>query len=71
MSKKRTFSDGLRRVIKTCGKSRYQIWKETGIHQATLSRFVLGKRGLSMDVLDTLADCLGLTVTVKSKRKSR
>ena len=75
MTRKRTtFSDKLRQAINGCGKSRYQISMETGIDQATLSRFINGKGGLSMPVLDLLADYLGLNITMGGKpikRKGR
>ena len=35
----------LRKQIRTCGKSRYQISQETGIDQAVLCRLMQAKRG--------------------------
>jgi hypothetical protein len=65
-------SDQLRIAIETSGKSRYRIWKETGIAQAVLSRFMNGKGGLSVDGIDRLAVCLGLELIVHdTKRKDR
>lgn len=57
----------MRQAINTCGKSRYAISQETGIDEATLSRFVNGKGGLSMNGLDLIADCLELNITMGSK----
>ena len=57
-------SDQLRHAIETCGKSRYQVSQETGIDQATLSRFMTGKGGLSMPVLDRLGAYLGLQIVM-------
>ena len=73
MARKRIkLSDQLRQAIDTCGKSRYAISQETGIDEATLSRFIHDKGGLSIPVLDTLADCLGLNITPGSKpRRSK
>lgn len=73
MAKKRlTFSDELRRAIEGCGKTRYEISKETGIDQAILSRFMHGKGGLSMPNLDTLAELLGWHVATEgSKQKGK
>jgi len=52
--------------------SRYRLWKETGIDQAVLSRFVAGKAGMTLKSLDVLADALGLRVVAdRSKRKAR
>jgi hypothetical protein len=71
MAKKpnKRFSDEIRAAVETCGKTRYRISKETGIDAAVLCRFVQGQVGLSMDTLDTLAECLGLHVV--SERKPR
>lgn len=56
------FSDELRRAIDGSGMSRYAICKAIGLSQATMSRFMSGRGGLSVDVLDRLADCLQLSV---------
>lgn len=72
MTRKRiTLSAQLRRLIDASGKSRYQIAAETGIDEATLSRFMHGKGGLSMDGLDRIADCLGLNLTTEGKPQRR
>jgi DNA transposition AAA+ family ATPase len=60
--KPKLLSDQLRQVIETCGKSRYQISQETGIDQATLSRFMAGKGGLSIPILDRLGKFLDLRI---------
>ena len=72
MTRKRAkLSDQFRQAIDGCGKSRYKISRETGIDQATLSRFMNGKGGLSMPVLDLLGDYLGLNLTTESKLRKR
>ena len=58
------FIDQVRRALKTSGASRYALSQETGIPEASLSRFLHGK-GLSMESLDRLADALRLEVTVR------
>ena len=63
-------SDRIRELIDECGMSRYAIWKETGIDQATLSRFMAGG-GLSMNNLDRLADLLDLNITTGTRRRSK
>lgn len=63
-------SDRIRELIDECGMSRYAIWKETGIDQATLSRFMAGG-GMSMDNLDKLADLLDLNITAGVCRRSK
>ena len=66
MAKKRTantkLTDQLRKAIDDSGLTRYRIAQETGISQATLSKFYLGQRGLSMEALNALGDCLQLTI---------
>jgi hypothetical protein len=70
--KRKKISDQLRKIILTCGESRYGLWKKTGIDQATLSHFISGRRSLTLKNLDTLAEYLDLELTVgKSKRKGK
>jgi ribosome-binding protein aMBF1 (putative translation factor) len=65
-------TDQIRRAINESGVSRYRLWKETGIDQAVLSRFVAGKAGMTLKSLDVLADALGLRIVAdRSKRKAR
>ena len=71
MAKQRKkLSDQIRQAVTTCGRSRYQIFKATGIDQAALSRFLAGQSGLEMATLDTLADYLNLNIQA-SKRKGK
>ena len=52
--------------------SRYQIAKQAGIAESTLSRFVTGKGSLNLDTLDALADVLGVRLVCgRAKRKAR
>ena len=71
MAKKRTrrvkLSNQIRKAIESCGMTRYRIARETGISDATLSRFMSGERGLTTTALDTLADFLNLNLTVGGK----
>ena len=62
-------SDQIRRAVDDCGQTRYRISMETGIDQATLSRFMSAERGLPMKTLDKLADYLDLNITVGKGRK--
>jgi hypothetical protein len=72
MGRKRIrFSDQIRQAVDTCGKSRYEISKDTGIDQATLCRFMGHNGGLSIPVLDKLADYLDLNITTGSKAKGK
>ncbi len=72
MAKKRAkVTDQLRTAIRTSDKTMGQIARESGIDIATISRFLHGKGGLSMDGLDSIADCLGLNLTTVSKPRAK
>jgi transcriptional regulator with XRE-family HTH domain len=55
-------TDQVRQAVAGSGLSRYRICKLARIDQATFSRFMAGKVGLSLLTLDALADVLGLDV---------
>ncbi|MBI1900489.1 MAG: helix-turn-helix transcriptional regulator [Planctomycetia bacterium] len=63
-------SRGAAAVERSSGLSRYEIWKRTGVDQATLSRFVNGERLLSLDAVDKLAEALGLEIVAHGPRRS-
>jgi len=60
-------TDQLRQAIVDSGLTRYRIAKETGVSEATLSKFHLGQRGLSMAAMDRLGEYLQLTITLGRK----
>jgi hypothetical protein len=60
MAKQSTLSEQLRQAIDASGKTRYRIWKESGVSQARLSLFMAGKAGLSIPAIDKLGQLLGL-----------
>lgn len=60
----------IRKHIKACGKSRYQISQDTGVDQATLCRIIAGK-ACSTETADSLLGYFGLTITKKGKKKAR
>ena len=60
-------SDQLRWMIERSGVSRYQLWQQTGIDQAALSRFMAGKGGLSMESIDSLASVLRLRLAAADR----
>ena len=68
-TKPKKFSDQIRQAIEECGMSRYRISKETDISEPTLSWFMSRQRGLTMNVLDILAEFLGLNITTGRKPK--
>jgi hypothetical protein len=73
MAKKRPakLTDQLRKAIDDSGLTRYRISKETGISESTLSKFYLGQRGLSMEALDALGECLQLTIVLGRKLNTK
>ena len=52
-------------------RANYQIAQETGVHQATLSRFMSGERGLSQEAIDALAEFFDLELVPRRTRKGR
>lgn len=72
MAKKRlTFSDELRGAVDGCGLSRYRLSKKLEIAESTLSRFISGERGLTMNCLDRLAALLDLHVVAGKQPKKK
>ena len=68
MAKKpKKLSDQLRQAIDDSGLTRYRIAAETGIDQSALSKFYLGQRGLSMEAINALGECLQLTIRLGRK----
>ena len=63
--------DQLRKEIKAGSKSRYQLWKDTGIDQGQLARFMAGISGLSVDSVQSLADALDLEIVIQPKRAAK
>ena len=53
-------TDALKAAIKNSGLTRYRIAQDTGIREASLSRFMAGKTSLRLDRADVLAEYLGL-----------
>ena len=70
--KRMKLSDQIRQANAQAPMTRYRICKQIGFSEATMSRFMSGRAGLSMDVLDRVADVVGMTITVKPQaRKGR
>ncbi len=69
MAENESFSERLRRTVRECGTTRYALSKQTGISEATLSRFVVGGRGLSIEHVDVLVEALGLELVPKGGQK--
>ena len=66
MAKKQSkqLTDQLRQAIDDCGLTRYEIAKQTGIDESALAKFYNGHRGLSMQALNALGECLQLKITL-------
>jgi len=60
-------TDQLRQAIDDSGLTRYRIAKETGISESALAQFYNGHRGLSMEALNALGECLQLTIHLGRK----
>ena len=70
MAKRRELlSEQIRRAILAAPISRYAICKQINFSEATMSRFIKRKAGLSMEVLDKVADVLGLEIIVRGAAK--
>ena len=63
--------DDIRKAIKASGKSRYRIWKDTGISEGQLSELMAGTKGLSIEALERLAEYLGLEIIIRPKRRRK
>jgi len=63
-------SEQLRLAVERSPLSRYELAKRTGVEQASLSRFVHGKCGLSQDAIDALGKLLKLRlVGIKTRAR--
>jgi len=62
-------SEQIRWLIQSCGISRYEIAKRTGIDQSALTRFMSGERGLSTTALDALGEVLGWEIVVRRGKR--
>ncbi len=71
MRKKPSLSDQVRSAIDASGKSRYRIAKDLDVSEATLSRFMSRERGLTLTVLDRLAEYLGLRLCGEPENAGR
>ncbi|MAE61002.1 MAG: hypothetical protein CMJ49_06550 [Planctomycetaceae bacterium] len=69
--KQPSFSDQLRTAIDGSGLTRYRICKEAGIDEASMSRFMNGTMGFSIDALDRIGEVIGLEVKARGPAKPR
>lgn len=66
-----SLGDQIRAAIDASGLTRYRICKETGIEEASMSRFMLRKGGMTLAALERVAELLQLEVTMHGPKKSR
>lgn len=66
--KRVSLSDELRQAVERSGLSRYAIWQQAGIDQGSMSKFMAGERGLTLESIDKLAELLGLHIVAERRR---
>jgi predicted transcriptional regulator len=66
---KQTFTERLRQAIRDSELTRYAISVQTGIAQSTLCKFLQGERGMSLESVDRLMECLELDIKYIRRRK--
>jgi transcriptional regulator with XRE-family HTH domain len=67
MASRVRLSDQIRRAIDASGMSRYAICKEIELSESTMSRFMAGRGGLSVEMLDRIGEVLNLNITAGVK----
>jgi len=68
------YEDMVKRAIRECGLSAYEVAKRTGVHKASLSRILSGQRRMTLETLDRLAAVIGvkvMRVKPKAGRKAK
>jgi plasmid maintenance system antidote protein VapI len=66
--RRKSFSDEIREEVRRSGRSNYAIATAMGVCPSTLLRFTKGQTGLSLSLLDRLAEVLDLHATVGGRR---
>ena len=66
----RMIIETIRKHIKSCGKTRYRIAKETDVGQDQLCRIMQGKT-CTVETADVLLRYFGLTISKKGKKRGR
>ena len=56
----KTISEQLREAIAKSGLSPYELAEASGVDRSVLSRFLNGRRSITLETLDRLADVLKL-----------
>lgn len=63
--------DQLRQAVNDSSLSRYAICKATGIDEASFSRFMAGKVGLTLANIEAVAELLELRIVADKPKKAR
>ena len=63
-------TEQIREAIGSSELSRYEIAKQSGVDQATLSRFVSGERSITLETAEKLCPVLGLELLVRRRKKT-
>ena len=71
MARRTMLSDQIRAAVDRSGMSRYRICQESGIDQPSMSRFMSGQGGLSVERLDQLAAVLDLRIVAGKSRQRK
>ena len=61
----------IRDAIRRSKKTRYRLSKETGIAESQLCHLMAGRKGVSVEALEKLADALGLEIILRPRRKAK
>jgi transcriptional regulator with XRE-family HTH domain len=67
----KSLSDEIREAVRKSGRTSYDIARKMNVATSTVWRFAEGKSGLSLALLDRLADVLDLHVTIGQIRKGK
>jgi predicted XRE-type DNA-binding protein len=70
MARRTKLSDQIRKAVDQSDMTRYRICMETDIDQPSMSRFMAGKVGMSLERLDRLADLLDLRLEAPIKHRT-
>jgi plasmid maintenance system antidote protein VapI len=68
---RKPFSDEIRDCFHRSGRTVYNVAAAMGVAPSTVHRFVHGQNGLSLALLDRLADVLDIHATIEPKRKGK
>ena len=71
MDHERDTCERLKAAIAESGMTRYKLAQASDVEESALSRFVHGKRSLSLEAASRLADVLNLELRPRRMRKAK